>query len=239
MQPWRPICRVQPERDVLDQHREPPFRGPWPVWTVALTILGSYALQTLTMSLDTAARTWGMVPAQLGPGHFHTLLSDLFIHGGWAHAGMNALGALAFGAPLARFLGLHAKGAFGFFLFYLVCGVLSNLGYYALHHDGLMPLAGASGAVSGLFGAACRLIEHRPGLSPITSRTVIASALAWVVINAVMGFAHYAPGMGEVSVAWEAHIAGFIAGVLLVGPVAILFREEPPPEPPELPAEQI
>ena len=214
----------------MDQHKEPPFRGPWPVWTLLLLILGSYALQSATVSLDIAARTWGMIPAELGPGHFHTLITALFIHGGWAHAGMNALGALAFGAPLARCLGLRAKGATGFFLFYLMCGVLSSLGYYVLHQHDPMPLAGASGAVSGLFGAACRLIERRGELSPINSRTVIASTLSWVLINAVMGFLHFAPGMGEVNVAWEAHIAGFFAGLLLVGPTIALFREDPSPE---------
>ena len=222
----------------MDQQREPLFRGPWPVWVLALAILGSYAVQSWTMTLEDAARTWGMIPALVFPGRLHTLATDLFIHGGWGHVGMNALGALAFGAPLARHLGLGVKGAAGFFLFYLLCGVLSNLGYLALHPKDLMPLAGASGAVSGLFGAACRMIEHRPGVSPIVSRTVIASTAAWVVINAVMGFLHYAPGMGEVNVAWEAHIAGFVAGVLLTGPVSILFRQAPPPGLDE-PAQQV
>lgn len=223
----------------MGQQKEPLFRGPWPVWTLALAIIGSYAVQTWTMSLDTAARTWGMIPALMGEGRQYTLFTDLFIHGGWAHAGMNALGALAFGAPLARYLGLGVKGALGFFVFYLVCGVLSSLGYFALHQNDLMPLAGASGAVSGLFGAACRLIEHRPGLSPISSRTVIASGAAWIVINVVMGLLHYAPGMGDANIAWEAHIAGFFAGVLLTGPVAAVFRQEPPPAPPEEPPSQI
>ena len=209
---------------------EPPFRGPWPVWTLVGLILGGYALQSWSMGVDTAARTFGMIPAQLAAGRWTPLFTDLFIHGGWAHAGMNAAGCLAFGAPVARFLGLGARGALGFFLLYILCGVLSNLGYAALHWRDLMPLAGASGAVSGLFGASSRLIEHRPGLSPYASRTVVASGAAWIVINVALGLLHFAPGMGDdVQVAWEAHLAGYAAGLILITPFAALFREPPPP----------
>ena len=221
----------------MDQQREPPFRGPWPVWTLAGVILLSYAIQSFTLDVATAARDYGMTPSQLGAGRWGTVFTALFIHGSWAHAGMNAIGAVAFGAPVARYLGLSARGVIGFFLLYILCGLVANLGYAAVHLHDAMPLAGASGAVSGLFGAASRLIEHRPGLSPVSTRTVIASAAAWVVINAVLGLMHYAPGIGDVQVAWEAHIAGYFAGVVLIAPFASLFRQEPPEQPPE-PAEQ-
>jgi len=218
----------------LDQQREPPLRGPWPVWTLAGVILLSYAIQNFTLDIASAAETYGMTPSQLGGGRWGTVFTALFIHGSWAHAGMNAVGALAFGTPVARYLGLSARGVIGFLLLYIVCGVVANLGYAALHLHDVMPLAGASGAVSGLFGAASRLIEHRPGLSPVSTRTVIASAAAWVVINAVLGLMHYAPGIGDVQVAWEAHIAGYFAGLVLIAPFASLFRQEPPPVEAEL-----
>ena len=128
------------------------------------------------------------------------LITALFIHGGWAHAGMNAVGALAFGAPASRYLGLGGRGVVGFFLLFLVCGVLSSFGYALLHLHDTAPLAGASGAVSGLLGASTRLIERRTRLSPLATRTVVASTFAWIVINAMMGVFHYAPGMGEVRV---------------------------------------
>lgn len=212
----------------MRRHREPLFNGPWPVWTIAGLILASYAVQSLTMDLNAAARTYGLVPAELAKGRWAPLFTDLFIHGGWAHAGMNAVGALAFGAPAARLLGLGVRGAAGFFLFFIVCGVLSNLGYAVWHLHDLMPVAGASGAVSGLLGASTRLIEHRPALSPLASRTVVGSTTGWVVINVVMGLMHYAPGIGEVQVAWEAHIAGYFAGLLLIGPFAAVFSRRPP-----------
>ena len=59
---------------------------------------------------------------------------------------------------------------------------------------------------------------------------MVASTAAWIVINGAMGALHYAPGMGEVSVAWEAHIIGFFAGLLLIGPFAAVFGQPELPE---------
>jgi membrane associated rhomboid family serine protease len=190
-------------------------------------ILASYAAQSGLMGLETAAVRYGFSAVALEQGRWSTTISALFIHGSWGHAGMNAVGALAFGAPVARIFGLGLKGAAGFLLFYLVCGALANLGYAALHLHDSLPLVGASGAVSGLFGAASRLLEHRPGLSPFRSRTVMASLAAWIVINIGLGLMHYAPGIGDAQIGWEAHIAGYLAGLLLIGPFVRLFA--PPP----------
>src|SRR6185437_739250 len=130
-----PVARKRrAELEILAQ-REPLFKGPWPVWTIAGLILASYGFQSLLLTEDQAL-VFALVPAELARGYWLPLITALFIHGGWAHAGMNAVGALAFGAPAARYLGLGPKGAFGFFLLFLVCGVLSSLGYALLHlHD--------------------------------------------------------------------------------------------------------
>lgn len=220
---------AQTELFILQQQREPLFKGPWPVWTIAGVILGSYALQSLLLS-DEGVLALALVPADLARGQWAPLITALFIHGGWAHAGMNAVGALAFGAPAARYLGLGPRGAFGFFLLFLACGVLSSLGYALLHLHDVQPMAGASGAVSGLLGASTRLVDQKRRLSPLATRSVVASAAAWIVINAVMGALHYAPGIGEVNIAWEAHIVGFFAGLLLIGPFAALFGQPPEDE---------
>src|SRR6185437_1701501 len=159
--------------------------------------LASYGFQSLLLTEDQAP-LFSLGPAELARGYWLPLITALFIHGGWAHAGMNAVGALAFGAPAARYLGLGPKGAFRFFLLFLVCGVLSTLGYALLHIHDMAPMAGASGAVSGLLGASTRLVERRSQLSPLATRPVVASTAAWIVINAVMGALHYAPGIGDV-----------------------------------------
>jgi membrane associated rhomboid family serine protease len=192
------------------------------MWVVAGAILLSYAAQSRLLTLDEAATRFGMISADLWHGRWLGLVTSLFIHGGWAHAGMNAAGALAFGAPVARLFG-RGLGVLGFFAFFVICGVVANLGYAAVHPHDLMPLVGASGAVSGLFGGASRLIENRPGLSSFASRTVVGTTAAWIVVNVVFGLAGIAPGMGVVKIAWEAHIAGYFAGLLLIGPAWRLF----------------
>jgi membrane associated rhomboid family serine protease len=186
--------------------------------------LGSYAVQNLWLgTVDAAANRFGLIADNLSAGRWQTLITALFIHGGWAHAGMNAACALAFGAPVARFLGVRGLGPLSFALFYLVCGVMAGLGYVALNLHSAAAVVGASGAVSGLFGAASRLIENRPGLSPFASRTVVGFAAAWIVTNVAMGLSGFAPGMGAVQIAWQAHIVGYGAGLVLIEPWARLF----------------
>jgi membrane associated rhomboid family serine protease len=213
----------------MNQPREPALRGPWPAWAIAGLILLSYGVQSYLMpDVQTAADRFGFVSSDLARERWLTMFSALFIHGGWIHAGMNALGALAFGAPVARLLGTRGLGPAGLLLFFLVCGVLGNLGYAALNPHSLAAVVGASGAVSGLFGAASRLVEHRPGLSPLASRTVVGSAAAWVVANVVLGSIGYAPGLGAVQVAWQVHIVGYAAGLLLIRPWARLLAPREP-----------
>ena len=85
---------------------------------------------------------------------------------------MNSVAALAFGPPIARLMGTNARGAAAFFAFYLVCGALSGLGFVLLNPHNPGVLVGASGAVSGLLGAASRLIQGHGRIGPIFGSTV-------------------------------------------------------------------
>jgi membrane associated rhomboid family serine protease len=69
-------------------------------------------------------------------------------------------------------------------------------------------------------GGAARLIGGEGRVGPVFSRSVIAMGAAWLVVNVIMAFTGGAlmPGAGEAGIAWEAHLAGFVAGVLLIGP---------------------
>jgi len=198
--------------------REPMFNAPWPATTVVLAILGAYVVQIVWGGGQTAALRWGLTPADLGHGRWGELIAMMFIHGGWPHAIMNALGALAFGPPVARWLGTRPRGALAFFAFYLICGVISGLGYAAVHLSQMEPVVGASGAVSGLMGAAARLFGRREGLNPLNSSPVVSLAAGWVVVNAIMAVFGAGVLADGAKIAWEAHIAGFVAGVLLIGP---------------------
>ncbi len=207
--------------------RERLFNAPWPSVVIVAGILLAYGLQSILAPGDEGIRTWGLTPADLWRGRWLGLLTVMFVHGGWAHALMNTLGALAFGPPVARLMGPGLKGAGLFFLFYLVCGVISTLGYVAMHLHGAAPVVGASGAIAGLMGAAARLLgpDARP-ITPIFSQPVISLGAGWLVVN-VLEVIFGGPLMGGAQIAWEAHIVGFIAGVLLIDPFARLAGWRP------------
>ncbi len=197
---------------------EPLFNAPWPALVVVASILGAYLLQSLSADPDAVMSGLGLSPAAVARGRLSGLLTVIVVHGSWAHAGLNALGALAFGAPVARWFGRAHGGAGRFFVFYLLCGLLASLGYVLLHWGRAEVLVGASGAIAGLMGAASRLIDRRDGLAPFRSRTVIGMAAAWAFINLLMAMRWIDVGAGGAPIAWEAHLVGYAAGLLLIAP---------------------
>jgi membrane associated rhomboid family serine protease len=202
--------------------REPVFNAPWPAVLVAALIVGGFAVQGFLPDAVVAPLVFS--PSDLTHGRGWTALTAIFLHGSWAHAFMNGAFALAFGTPAARYFGERARGVACFFGFYVLTGVLANLGYAALHWGSAAGLIGASGSVSGLMGAAARLIAGRGRLGPIFSGPALSFAAALFAVNllvALFGGA-LAPMTGGAGIAWEAHIAGFVAGVLLIGPFAWL-----------------
>jgi membrane associated rhomboid family serine protease len=198
---------------------EPAIRAPWPALLVAALIVGSYALQAVSGRPDDWIEQLAFSPVQLDRGEWGGLFSSLFIHGGWMHAILNAIGALAFGAPVARYFGVRPMGALGFLVFYLLCGVVSGLGFALVHLGQGELLVGASGAVSGLMGGASRLIDRRAGgLAPFAGATVVSMAAAWIVVNGLMAVFGLKLVTGGAPIAWEAHLFGYAAGLLLIGP---------------------
>lgn len=210
---------------VSGRRGEPMFSAPWPPLVLAALILGGYAWQaSLPPDLGLAVQqVYGLTPLDLEEGRTVGLFTSLLIHGNWGHAALNAIGAFTFGVPVARLFGLSLPRAVAFFVFYVLCGVLAGWGYALLHPGSPVVLVGASGAVSGLMGAAARLLEGRGRLGPVFSRTTVGMGAAWIAVNLLVGLVGFAPGSGGQLVAWEAHIAGFFAGVLLIGPWAALF----------------
>jgi membrane associated rhomboid family serine protease len=207
--------------------REPAFNAPWPPLLVAALILGLYLVQSLSGDQDAILMRFGFSPPELAEGRYWGLVTALFVHGGWTHAFLNALGALAFGAPVARLLRLDGRGVLLFFAFYICTGALSSLGYAALHPQAAVLLIGASGAVSGMMGAASRLIDRRAailngGLAPFGNPTLISMAAAWIGVNALAAVFGFGVVTGDQPIAWEAHLFGYAAGLLLVAPVARL-----------------
>jgi membrane associated rhomboid family serine protease len=226
--PWEPRPEPEPGGSPGPEPvREPVFNAPWQAVAVTGLILVGYFLQT-RFPVDAILGAYAFAPSNLAPGRWETVITAIFLHGSWAHAMMNAAFALAFSTPLARFFGPKLEGALAFFGFYLLTGVLSNLGYAAVHPHGHALIVGASGAVSGLMGASARLIGGRGRIGPMFSSAVLGMGGAWIAINLLIALVggSFFPGSGGAGVAWEAHLAGFAAGVLLIGLFARLGPSE-------------
>ena len=211
--PGAPPARGSGERPAP----EPLVNAPWPVVVLTVGIVVLYLIQS-RFPIELVSQAFGFSPARLAQGAPQGLVSSLFVHGNWAHALMNAGFILAFGAPVSRFFGPRFAGVTGFFLFYLACGVLACLGFAAFHWGQPASLIGASGAASGLMGAAARLIAGHGRVGPLGSRVVVSMGLSWVAVNVIMAFAGglLIPGAGDDPISWEAHLVGFAAGAVLL-----------------------
>lgn len=215
-----------------DRANEPAISAPLPALALALSMpLLFWWFQVRAADPVDVIYRYGLVPARLWQGEGLGLIGAMGLHAGWGHVAMNAIGALAFGAPVSRLFNRRA-GVIGFVSFYAICGILAGLGYAAIHPNGDTPLIGASGAVFGLIGAATRMLGPRGRLMPLTDRRVWSSLLMWTALNVgvgLVGSAVLGGVAGGGAVAWEAHIAGLVAGALLIGPFARVFSRPLPP----------
>ncbi|MEM8936959.1 MAG: rhomboid family intramembrane serine protease [Pseudomonadota bacterium] len=166
----------------------------------------------------------GGVLAMLSP-----LIAHMFVHASLMHLLFNVLWLFAFGAPIARRMGAvdalqssSAMAAAGMFLtFYFLCGAAAALTYIYMHANDNVLMVGASGGVSGLMGGVVRFAFNRSSLfgpeyarvSGLLSPSVIAWSAVIIVTNVVFGVFGGA-FMGGAEIAWEAHIGGYIFGLL-------------------------
>ena len=147
-----------------------------------------------------------------------TLITSIFMHGGWAHLGGNMLYLWIFGDNLENTLG-HLR----YLAFYLLTGIIASLVYvfstYLFGDDPLIPSLGASGAISGILGGYISLFPMRRVTVLIfwfiTHVPAIIVLGLWIALQVVSGIG----ALGEAAaggVAYSAHIGGFIAGLLLI-----------------------
>jgi membrane associated rhomboid family serine protease len=205
---------------MTQDRREPLFNTP----LAPLLAVASILLPHLLMAGTSDATLYGLalVPAQVASGTLSGLLTYNFLHSDWPHAGLNAAFALAFGAPVARLLGLGIRGMLLFVIFYMLCGALSGAGHVLLQPASIDPVVGASGAVAGLMGAAARLLDRPGQLSSPLAPKALSLAVAWLITNLVLALAGEFMGLGRI--AWDVHLFGFGAGALLLTPFAALAR---------------
>jgi membrane associated rhomboid family serine protease len=205
-----------------DGRAEPAIRVPWPVALLIALLLAAHAARLL-LGID--PNSLALTGPDVAAGRWGGLFTCMFVHANWAHVLMNSVAILAFGAPVSRLFGTSLRGALVFALFFLVCGVIAGAGQAAivglLAQAGLATndyaLVGASGAGSGLIGAAMRLIQGRGRPGPLFGRMILLTTAAWVLVNVVTGVSGLMPGLpAGSSIAWEAHLVGYFAGLILI-----------------------
>jgi membrane associated rhomboid family serine protease len=147
-----------------------------------------------------------------------TLLTAIFMHGGFAHLLGNMWFLWIFGDNIE-----HDLGRIRYLLFYLICGILASLAHVLLNTSGpssLIPSLGASGAISGVMGGYLVLHSHRRVtvllFQFVTDVPGIVAVGLWFVFQIISGLGVLGGDQG--GVAYAAHIGGFIAGALLVKP---------------------
>jgi membrane associated rhomboid family serine protease len=222
--------------------REPIFNAP----SIVLALLAGFALvhacrSLLTEEQDTAlVLSLAFIPARFGaigselPGapfaSVTSLVTHIFLHGDITHLSVNSAWLLIFGSAIAR-----RVGGLRFLLFSVVCGVGGAFGFLCLNPSLAVPVIGASGAISGLMGGVMRFLfsawdygggwiaRERPWLVPRMSlgqmardRRAVLAVCAWILLNFLVAL-----GLGGLTapgvIAWEAHLGGFLAGLLTFG----------------------
>jgi membrane associated rhomboid family serine protease len=146
-----------------------------------------------------------------------TILTSMFMHGGWMHLIGNMLYLWIFGDNVEDSMG-HGR----FMVFYLLCGVAAALAQAVPEPSSQIPMVGASGAISGVLGAYLLLHPHARVLVAVPLGFILHTMRLPAGIVLVLWFglqllSNLMAQSGQGGVAFRAHIGGFIAGVLLVG----------------------
>jgi len=163
--------------------------------------------------INQAGQSVGEIQNYSAPlGVYFNVISSMFMHGSIMHIFGNMLFLWIFGDNLENLLG-HVRYA----VFYLVCGVAAAAGQIIMGPDSLIPMLGASGAISGVLGGYVLLFPTRQVRAVIFNfLTTVPAFVAigiWIAYQLVSGY-FTDPGTG--GVAYAAHIGGFIAGAATV-----------------------
>jgi membrane associated rhomboid family serine protease len=216
-----------PLRDVIPSRTTPYI-------TVTLILLNAlawlYELAIPRDALPIFLQTYGVVPADFSAP---TLITSMFLHGSWMHIIGNMWWLWIFGDNVEDRLG-HGR----FIVFYLLCGIVAALGQTAMDPSSTLPTIGASGAIAGVMGAYIVLYPHSRVLTlvPIFFYIEIIELPAvlllgiWFLMQlfnagAVAATASTGGGSGG-GVAFVAHVAGFIVGMIGV----VVFRKRSQPD---------
>lgn len=148
---------------------------------------------------------------------YFNFLSSMFMHGDVMHIFGNMLFLFIFGDNIENAIG-HIRYA----VFYVLCGIAAAMGQIIMGPDSIIPMLGASGAISGVLGGYVLLFPKRNVRAIIFNFVTTVPAFVaigiWIVYQLVLGYISPSGGGG---VAYAAHIGGFVAGLALIKVFAI------------------
>lgn len=171
-----------------------------------------------------------------------SLISYSFLHAGWPHLIINSVWLMAFGSVVARRI-----GSVRFLALFALSAIGAALLHFVTHTNDVMPVIGASGAVAGIMAAAIRFV-FQPGeslsgfsldasgsyrapslplLKTFQDRRTLRFILLWLAINLLTGLAGIPLGLGEGSIAWEAHLGGFFTGLVVFSWIDLPIKDDP------------
>ena len=160
---------------------------------------------------------WGLSAYALANGYDRNILLHMFAHANLLHIAFNSIVLFSLSGPLMTWMGEFPASWLRYFTHYFIAGLGGGALFLALNPQGMVPMIGASGAISGLIGLAARLSAERDGLVPLFSAEMgrriwqFAKANLWLVLLFAIPMLLGLTGGG---IAWEAHLGGFLVGLL-------------------------
>jgi membrane associated rhomboid family serine protease len=224
---------------------EPMLNVPWVVSATLLALGLIHVTREWILSLrqDLTLLEWfAFIPARYDPAvvvrgvpgglaaQIWTFVTYAMIHGDWVHLCVNGVWLLAFGSAVAR-----RFGAPRFLMFFAVTAAAGAAMHLATHQGEPVPMVGASAAISGFMAAAIRFVFQGGGPLGLLPRheahayhvpaaplraafsdpRILAFLAVWFGLNILFGLGSLSLAGEDQQVAWQAHIGGFLAGLLL------------------------
>jgi membrane associated rhomboid family serine protease len=211
---------------------DPPPRRSFPVVTLTLIAVNIvvFVYELMAPNTDALFRSAGVTPLEFATGrdippaapygtYYATLLTSMFLHGGFLHIGSNMLFLWIFGDNVEDRL-----GHFHYLMFYLLCGLGASAAHIYFNWGSSIPSVGASGAIAGVLAgyfllfpsATVRTLLFIGPFITVTRIPAIIMIGFWFVTQLLSGVA----GLGQTEqtsgVAFWAHIGGFVVGLPLV-----------------------
>lgn len=200
-------AQPSPKQPFFNTRKIPPFTRA----LIALLIAVQIALMSLAPpERYDAFQIFGFVPGfwtgaanAPSPWAYVSPITHMFIHGGWEHLVFNIFSLLAFGILLERMEG--AKRCVSIFLF---SGITGAAAFLLSGPHAVFPLIGASGGISGLFGAALQCLSAQQNAAhPQAGKAMFKIMAFWIVFMIASGM--------MTQTAWQAHVGGFLGGAAL------------------------